>query len=439
VTAVLAVDFGATSVRVCRVELGEGGPVLEVLHRAAHVPVADRTGHLRWDWTRLVDAMHAGLRAGLAAGPVASIGIDSWAVDYGLLDAHGALLSPPYSYRDDRTAGYRDIADRLGAQWLYERTGLQLQAFNTVFQVAAHDRTELGRARHLLFLPELLVHHLTGAIVAERTSAGASGLAEIGGDRWAEDVCAAVDLDPQLLAEIRPATTAAGSWNGVPVHLVGGHDTASAVAAMGGPPGDGTAFVASGTWLLVGREQPRADTSERARLANFTNEAGVLGGIRHLRNVTGFWLVERCRPAWDDRSVADLVAEAEGVEGDVPTFDARDERFLNPGDMVAEVRAATGLPPRTPRQVIVRSILESMVDTTASVLDELGGVTDVRLFGGGAQVPLLARRLGEVSGVPVQTGPVEAAALGNALVQGIALGVYQDLAEARTALERVRT
>jgi rhamnulokinase len=378
--------------------------------------------------------MHRGLDAGFAAGPVASIGIDTWAVDYGLLDGHGALLGPPHSYRDGRTSGYRAVAERLGERWLYERTGLQLQAFNTVFQVAAHDRDELERARHLLFLPELLVHELTGAVVAERTSAGASGLAEIGGASWADDVCAAVGLDRSLLPEIQPATTSVGTWRGVPVHLVGGHDTASAVAAMGGPPGGGTAFVASGTWLLVGREQPVADTSERARTANFTNETGVLGGIRHLCNVTGFWLVERCRPAWDDLAVADLVAEAEGVTVDVPTFDARDERFLNPGDMVAEVVEAAGLAPSAPRPVIVRSILESMVATTAAVLDELGGVTDVRLFGGGAQVPLLARRLEEVAGVSTQTGPVEAAAVGNALVQGIALGIYQDLTEARTAL-----
>lgn len=438
-TAVLSVDFGATSVRVCRVELGDGAPTLEVLHREPHVPVADRTGHLRWDWPRLVDAMHIGLEAGLAAGPVASIGIDTWAVDYGLLDAHGELLSPPYSYRDDRTRGYRAVVDRMGEQRLYERTGLQLQPFNTVFQVAAHDRAELARAHRLLFLPELLVHHLTGAVVAERTSAGASGLAEVGGDRWADDVCAAVDLDPALLPEVQPATTTAGNWRGVPVHLVGGHDTASAVAAMGGPPGPGTAFVASGTWLLVGREQAHADTSERARQANFTNEAGVLGGIRHLRNVTGFWLMERCRPAWGDVPVPDLVAEAEAVDAAVPTFDARDERFLNPGAMIAEVCDAAGLPADAQRPVIIRSILESMVATTAAVLDELGGVTDVRLFGGGAQVPLLARRLEEVAGVPVTTGPVEAAALGNALVQGIALGIYQDLTEARTSLEMVRT
>jgi rhamnulokinase len=439
VTAVLAVDFGATSVRVCRVEVGEGAPALEVVHRVAHVPVADRTGHLRWDWARLVETMQVGLELGLGLGPVASIGIDTWAVDHGLLDGDGRLLGDPYSYRDDRTARYRDVVDRVGERELYERTGLQLQPFNTIFQVAAHDRAELARARHLLFLPELLVHHLTGAVVAERTSAGASGLVDITTGTWSPELCDAVGLDRALLPDILPAATPVGTWRGVPVHLVGGHDTASAVAAMGGRPGPGTAFVASGTWLLVGREQDAPDTSERARAANFTNETGVLGGYRHLRNVTGFWLLERCRPAWGDRTVPDLVAEAEAVTAEVPTFDARDERFLNPDDMVAEVCAAAGLPVGTERSVVTRCVIESLAATTASVLDQLGGVTDVRLFGGGVQVPLLRRRLAEVTGLPVHAGPAEAAALGNAMVQGIALGIYEDLPDARAALEVVRT
>ncbi len=206
---------------------------------------------------------------------------------------------------------------------------------------------------------------------------------------------------------------------------------------MGARPGPGTAFVSSGTWLLVGREQAEPDVSERARLANFTNEAGVLGGIRHLRNVAGFWLLERCRRWWNDRSVADLAAEAAGVDVPVPTVDATDDRFLNPGDMVREITAAAGLPSDAPVPVVVRCILESMVATTASVFDQLGGITDARVFGGGVQVPGFVRRLEEVAGIPVTAGPVEAAALGNAMVQGIALGVYEDLGDARDALEPV--
>lgn len=436
--AVLAVDFGATSVRVCRVDLAAQPPAIEVVHRVPHQPRRHADGSLRWDWPALLQAMEDGLAAGLAAGPVASIGIDTWAVDYGLLDARGDLVAPPHSYRDDRTAGFRTVVDTIGERHLYEVTGLQLQPFNTIFQVAAHRRDELERARHLLLLPELLVHHLTGEVVAERTSAGSSGLAAVGGEAWSDELCEAVGLDRSLLPAIAGATTPVGTWHGVPVHLVGGHDTASAVVAMGAGVGPSTAFVATGTWLLVGRELDAPDTSERARSANFTNEAGALGGIRHLRNVAGFWLLERCREQWGGTTVPALVAEAEAVAGPVPVVDATDARFLNPADMVAEVCAAAGLPPGCERPRIVRCILESMAATTASVLDHLGGIDDVRLIGGGAQVEPLQRRLAELTGASVTAGPTEAAALGNALVQGIALGVYQDLADARRALEPVK-
>ncbi|MGH9216315.1 MAG: FGGY family carbohydrate kinase, partial [Acidimicrobiales bacterium] len=161
--AVVAVDFGASSIRVCRVELGGGAPGMAVVHRYGHAPVADAGGHLRWNWPRLVAEMEKGLAVALEAGPVASIGLDTWGVDYGLLDGRGELVAPPMSYRDRRTAGYESVVDRLGgAEALYGLTGVQLQPFNTVFQVAAHDRDELARARRLLMLPELLVHHLTG-------------------------------------------------------------------------------------------------------------------------------------------------------------------------------------------------------------------------------------------------------------------------------------
>jgi rhamnulokinase len=439
VTAVLAVDFGATSVRVCRVELDDAAPRVEVVHRLAHAPVADSDGALRWDWPCLVAAMEQGLVAGMARGPVASIGVDTWGVDYGLLDHRGELVAAPYSYRDSRTDSFRDVVDRVGEARLFEAAGLQLQPFNTIFQVAAHRRDELARARQLLLLPELLVHHLTGAVLAERTSAGTTGLVDIATGAWSNELCDATTLDRSLLPDIVSATTRAGTWQGVPVHLVGGHDTASAVVAMGAGSGPGTAFVASGTWLLVGREQDTPDTSERARLANFTNEAGALGGFRHLRNVAGFWLLERCREQWGAPPLLELLREAESVEMPVPTVDAADDRFLHPSDMVHEITDAAGLPPDAPRGVVVRCILESLAVTTARVLDQLGGVSDVRVFGGGVQVPAFVNRLAEVAGVSVEAGPVEAAALGNALVQGIALDVYEDLAHARRTLELIRS
>jgi rhamnulokinase len=449
VTAVVAVDFGASSIRVCRVDLDEQPPALRLVHRYAHEPVADRAGVLRWDWSRLVAEMEKGLAAALEAGPVASIGIDTWGVDYGLLDARGEPVAPPVSYRDGRTAGYEAVVARLGGdEALYRITGVQLQPFNTVFQLAAHDTDELARARNLVLLPELLVHHLTGEIVGERTSAGTTGLVDIASGDWSAPLLDRVGLDASVLPPLLPAGTRVGAWQGVPVHLVGGHDTASAVVAMGPAPGPGSAFVSTGTWLLVGREQPDPDLGDRARQANFSNEIGALGGVRFLKNLAGSWLVERCRTAWAGvaatagaagsgragASVGELLTAAETVEALAARLDVADRRFLNPADMLGEVTAALGLPVDAPPPVVVRGIVESQAAATARVLDELGGVTDVHVIGGVAQAGLYVRLLAERAGVRVHAGPVEATALGNALVQGVALGLYTDLADARRHL-----
>jgi rhamnulokinase len=448
--SVVAVDFGAASIRVCRVSLSASGPPrLEVVHRRHHQPVADPAGHLRWDWARLVDEMRCGLHLALERGPVASIGIDTWGVDYGLLDAHGELVAPPFSYRDQRTDGFRDLVDRLGEEQLYATTGIQLLAINTLFQLAAHDPAELARARHVLLLPELLVHHLTGEVCAERTSAGTTALVDLATGDWSPSLLDAIGLDPALLPPIAPAGTRVGDWRGIPVHLVGGHDTASAVVAMGADPGPGAAFVSAGTWLLVGREQPQPDTSERARLANFTNEAGALGGVRFLKNLAGSWLVEGCRAAWGSPPVDELFASAATVGHDGPPMehvvDVADARFLHPADMLHEVTQAAGLPYDAPPPVVVRCIVESLAAGTAAVLADLaaagagaaaGGVVDaVHVFGGGGSA-LYRERLAARAGVPVLAGPVEATALGNGLVQGIALGLYPDLAAARRVLSR---
>jgi rhamnulokinase len=195
-TAVAAVDFGATSIRVCRVELGDGPPRLEVVHRVAHAARRGSDGHLRWDWLHLVAEMERGLARAIEIGPIASIGVDTWGVDYGLLDGRGELLEPPFSYRDERTRTYERVVDRVGARRLYEISGLQNLAFNTIFQLAAHDREQLARARRLLMLPELLVHHLTGVITGELSSAGTTGLVDLRTRDWSRELCDAIDLDP---------------------------------------------------------------------------------------------------------------------------------------------------------------------------------------------------------------------------------------------------
>ena len=430
-TPVVAVDFGAASIRICRVELTDEGARLDVVHRDPHGPVRGPDGHLRWDWSGLMAELHRGLDLALERGSVASIGIDTWGVDYGLLDASGELVEPPCSYRDERTSGYRAVVAAIGERRLYEISGLQLMAINTIFQLAAHDPAALGRAAHVVMLPELIVHHLTGEVVAERTSAGTTGLLDLAAGTWSPDLCAAIDLDPELLPGIRDAGTRVGAWRGVPVHLVGGHDTASAVAAGAA---DGEAFVSSGTWLLVGRERPEPDTSEDARLAGFTNEQGALGGIRFLRNVAGWWLLEECRRGWGGPAIDELLQAAAEAPADVPVFDATDERFLAPPDMEAAVRALAGLPSDAGRPAVVRCIVESMAATTVAVVRRLGAVSGIRVFGGGTRGRLYLEALRARSAIPVSVGPVEATALGNALVQGVALGLYGSLSDARAIL-----
>jgi rhamnulokinase len=436
-TVVAAVDCGATSVRVCRVDLAASTLAPEIVHRVAHAPRRDAAGHLRWDWELITGAVVEGLERCLELGPLASIGVDTWAVDYGLLDIDGRLISHPYSYRDHRTDGYMDLVQSFGTEKMYAINGLQVQPFNTVFQLAAHDRTELAKAERLLWLPELIVYHLTAVRATERTSAGSSGLVDLGIGDWSVEMLGLAGIDPALLGEIEHAGQVVGEWRGVPVSLVGGHDTASAVAGMGAPSPGGSAFVASGTWMLAGVERADPDTSEWARTHNFTNEVGALGGVRFLRNVTGFWLLEQCRTGWGNPPIEQLIAEAEATHRDVPIVDVDHPSVRAPDDMLTAYTALAGLPRDAEQGLVVRSIVESIATRTAGVVAEIAEVSafdDVVVFGGAARIGLLVRLLSEMTGRTVRVGPVEAAALGNAIVQGVAIDAFSSLDEGRAKI-----
>jgi rhamnulokinase len=288
-------------------------------------------------------------------------------------------------------------------------------------------------------LPELVVHALSGELRGERTSAGTTGMIDLATGTWAKDLIADLGFDPELFGGLQPAGAPAGTWRGIPVHLVAGHDTASAVAAIPGRPRERAAFVATGTWMLVGAERGAADVSDEARAANFSNEPGALGGVRFLKNVMGLWMLEQCRAAWGSPPIDAVIALASEAPTGGPVVDATDERFLAPADMDAEVRAAAGLGPDVGRDVVARCVLDSLATATAAAVDQLGDflggpVSEVAVLGGGVQNALLLRLIEEASGVPVRVGPVEATALGNALVQGIALGVWTDLEAARLSL-----
>lgn len=435
-TRVLAVDLGATSVRVAAVDLAADEPRVEVLHRWHHAPVTDSKGSLRWDWPGIVEHVELGLRLGCDSGPVASIGVDGWGVDYGLIDASGDLVDLPYAYRDTRTDAWETVADRIGIEKLYEITGVQLMGINTIFQLAADPPERFESARNFLLLPDLLVNRLTGWVGCERSNMSTTGLMDVHSKRWSEHLIEAIRVPRVLFPEPERAGTTVGLWNGIPVNLVGSHDTASAFLGVPFQPGVSSIFVSTGSWVIVGVEQAGPNTTEVARSHNFSNEGGAMGGIRFLKNVVGFWILERCRDAWGEPSVEDLIHEASAVTDSVPTFDASDLRFVSTSDMLLEVMEASGLPAQAPRAVIVRTIIESIVLGVVSVISEIEEVTGQRaeqalLVGGGSRIPLVGDLLAKHSGLEVVVGSPEATALGNAIVQGTAMGAFDDITQAR--------
>lgn len=436
-----AVDLGAGSVRVCVCDLDASPVSYRVVHRVGHSPVMGDDGVLRWDWPTIATAVHEGLERARRDYPLRSIGIDTWAVDYGLVDGSGNLMAHPVCYRDARTADYGQLVGRIGAPRLFAVNGLQTLAFNTIFQLHAEDRRLLARARHVLTLPELLVYDLTGVAVAETTSAGSTGLVDQRTGDWSDELFGYIDVDPALFPQIRPPRTRVGSWRGVPVHLVAGHDTASAVVGMAASR-PGACFVSSGTWILAGQELSAPVLTEEARIAGFSNEYGPEGTTRFLRNIAGFWIVEQCRRIWGVPSTAGLLEQSLAAAPAAPavTFDATDPRFLAPADMVAEVHDAAGLPADTAPATTTAVIVNSLAATTAEVLGDMTAVTGspirrIHLIGGGVRSEQFKRQLARRAGVEVVSGSVESTVLGNALVQGIALGRWSNVAEARAALQ----
>jgi rhamnulokinase len=397
-----------------------------------------------------------GLRA---AGAVDSVGVDSWGVDYGLLDADGRLLGNPVHYRDPRTATVMErIVAQLSAEKLYATTGLQLQPFNTIFQLAAARSDAVWpAARTMLLMPDLITYWLTDVMGAERTNASTTQLLDVTTGAWATDLTGRLGLPPDLLPALREPGSIVGDLlasvvaecgleRPVPVVAVGSHDTASAVVGVPAA-GERFAYISCGTWSLVGVELTRPVLTAASREANFTNEVGVDGTIRYLRNVMGLWLLQECLRAWRDAGhsveLEPLLREAGRLPALAAVVDAGDPEFLAPGDMPGRIGAACErLGQRRPASpaAIVRCIVDSLaLAHRAAVLDaqRLSGheVEVVHIVGGGARNELLCQLTADACGLPVLAGPQEATALGNALVQARALGrIGHDLASARALI-----
>ncbi|GAB3279344.1 rhamnulokinase [Parasphingorhabdus pacifica] len=458
--AVAAIDLGATSGRVVVGHVGPDELRMRTLHRFPNRPVRTRDG-LHWDVLELYREMCAGLaRALRAEGGLAGVAIDSWGVDYALL-RDGRVLGMPHHYRDDRNAAaVADVHRVVGPEELYEMNGLQHLPINTTFQLAAERHTGfLQLADRMLLIPDLFVHWFTGTQISERTNASTTGLLDVRTGEWSTALLDRLGLSPSLLprlvspgeqlGEVSPQVAAElGAHRPLPVAAVGSHDTASAVVAV--PAVDEAfAYISCGTWSLVGVEVDRPVLSEQGRAANFTNERGVDGRIRYLHNVVGLWLLTESMAHWSgtDPSVGlkALLAEAAEVpSGRVAVFDAADTRFLPPGDMPARIvewLTEHDRPLPETRGEFVRCILESLAAAYSDSIDQVERLTGrtvstVHMVGGGSRNALLCQLTAERTGRKVISGPVEATATGNLLVQARTLGLISGSLESLRDLVR---
>jgi rhamnulokinase len=456
----VAFDLGAESGRAMTGRLRAGTLELVELARFPNAPVRENDS-LHWDLPRLCVEMRRALER--IAGEVTrvdSIGVDTWGCDYGLLGREGGLVGNPYCYRDSRTDGVMDaLFTRVPRARIYGVTGIQFLPFNTLYQlVAAAQYTpgELEQAEAFGMIPDILNYWLTGELRAEFTNATTTQMVDARSRTWATDLLEEVGIPTRLLPPLVEPGTVIGSLKsmlasglaGTPVVAPACHDTGSAVAAV--PAREGRAFLSSGTWSLLGTEVQAPVITSRALEANFTNEGGVCGTTRLLKNIAGLWLLQCCRREWaregreltySELSWAALMDDRSAFAS---LFDPDDPSFLHPEDMRAAIAAychRTGQPAPQGAVDYTRAILESLAFKYRVVLDtleELLGtrITEVQIVGGGSQNPLLNQFTADATGRAVLVGPVEATALGNIAMQMVATGVAGSIADARAIVER---
>ena len=445
--AYAAIDLGAETGRVVRGRFDGERVSLDVVHRFANRPVQLPDG-LRWNLLALFTEALDGLARAVADGTLRGVGVDAWGVDYALLDADHRVLGLPFHYRDGRTEGMVARAHtRVPREKLYAVTGIQTMPINTAFQLLADEGSPaLASARRIALVPDLFALWLTGELRNEATAASTTGLLDARTGQWARELIARLWLPeaPFAGATTEPGTTIGPVLDhhagiaGVPVHAIGGHDTASAFAAAPLRDGERAAILSSGTWSLLGLELREPELGSRACAYNLTNERGVEGTIRLLRNVMGLWLVQECRRQWE-AEYGEIFRAAADAPGDVALFDPDADVFVAPGDMPARIvgacRERGQEPPATPGEIVC-SALVSLACKYRLVLERLERVTGrdvdvVHVIGGGAQAELLCRLTADVLGRRVLAGPVEATALGNVLMQARASGELGSLHEIR--------
>jgi rhamnulokinase len=456
----VALDLGAESGRAIVGSFAGEGLTLAEGHRFPNVPVCLR-GTLYWDFPRLFQDVVEAVRCASADGPIGSAAVDAWGVDFGFLDARGRLLANPVHYRDRRTEGILErLFQRVPRSEIYRRTGIQFMPINTLCQMLALSEAKdpwLQQAEGLLMIPDLVSYFLTGRRVAEYTIASTSQCLDIARRDWDRELVERVGFPSRLLPEVVPPGTDLGPLlpqlvdqpGGSPIRIVttASHDTASAVVGAPLETG-GTAYLSSGTWSLMGLEVPAPVLSDAALAANLTNEGGVAGTFRLLRNVMGLWVIQESRRAmWPGGALPsydEIVKLSEAAPAFTAFVDPDDERFLRPGDLPAHVRAfcaETGQPPPAGPGTLFRILFESLALRYAIVADELASIAGrpleaIHVVGGGSRNEFLCQLTADATGLLVHAGPAEATAIGNIAVQAIAAGELANVAEARDVIKR---
>ena len=451
----LAFDFGASSGRAVLGVFRDGKLTMEEIHRFSNDPVSVN-GTLYWDVLRLFHEIKQGMLKAKAAGGFDAVGIDTWGVDFGLLDKDGRLLENPVHYRDRRTAGYVEkSAAYLPPERHYAITGIQFMEFNTCYQLLSlrENRPELlERAEQLLFMPDLLSYFLTGEAYSEYSIATTSGLVDVHTHKWSEEILNAFGLKRSLFRKLVPTGTVIGKLSpalcgelGLPsadVIAAAGHDTQAAITAVPCETGD-FAFISSGTWSLFGTEPETPLVNETTFRHNFTNEGGYAYATGFLKNICGLWLIQESRRQWrregKEYSFAELEAAALESAPFVSLIDPDDPRLAVPGDLpgrIREICRETAQPVPETVGAVVRCIYESLAlkyRQVFSALQTCAGkrFSQINVVGGGTKDGLLCAMTAKSCGVPVIAGPTEATVLGNLAVQLLALGELPDVRAAR--------
>lgn len=466
----LAIDIGASSGRHILGCVKDGKIALEEVYRFDNGQVR-RNGHDCWDLGRLVASVKEGIAAAKARGLVESVGIDTWGVDFVLLDADGKPCSDAVAYRDGRTAGAAEEIESSVISFpdLYARCGIQKTSFNTIYQLWALKKEhpeQLEKAAHFLTMPEYLNYALTGNIVHEYTDSSTTSLLDAAKKDWDYDLIERLGFPRRIFGKLEMPGAAVGEYDGVKVVLPAMHDTASAYLAV--PARDDRAvYLSSGTWSLLGVENAAPITTPEGCAANFTNEGGAWGRYRFLKNIMGLWMIQSIRRELNgvkyvegrdggataealkslsdyepgrEYSFQDLSMAARGNPYNV-TVDVNDQRFMNPASMIAEVFAAASADGPEPKTVgeLMQCVYRSLAECYADAIATLSGITgktytSINIVGGGCKDRYLNALTAEATGLEVFAGPVEGTAIGNLIVQMIAGGEFKDLAEARRAV-----